>query len=331
MLVLVVAGITMLNAAGPAHDALVADLTAPQQRQAAYGLLYLGWNIGFAAGPAIGGFLLARHLGIMFLADAATALAALLLVMFLVPEARRAEASPGAPEAAASPPEALAITPDGLAVAPQALTSQNPEERGSILAVLFRRPALLILSAVLFGYLFAYSQWSFLLPIHLSRTFAESGARLYGLIAGLNGLTVMVFNPILTLIFKRSPYPLTIFIGGLLYAAGFGLLAFATSAPVFFALAFVFTLGEIANAISTMPFIMSMTPDSHRGRMSGAMQLMMGAGSAIGPVAVGALLNGTTIQTAWAAIGAVALVSSLLAGFVARRGHRSGGGRYLRV
>ena len=196
MMVFIVLGMTFLSAASPAHDALVADLVSPERRQSAYSLLYLGWNVGFAAGPAIGAFLLDSHLNVMFIGDAATALAALVMVMLFVPEIRRAESvdSP-APRAEAA-------------------------EKGSIVQVLMRRPVLLVLTLILFGYSFTYVQWGFLLPLQLSTLFSEAGTKAYGIVALVNGLTVIVANPSFSLMFKRMPLPRVIFIGGIFYAAG---------------------------------------------------------------------------------------------------------------
>lgn len=176
---------------------------------------------------------------------------------------------------------------------------------------------------LLLGYSFAYSQLSFLLPIQFSRLFGSSGAAKYGLIAGMNGLIVIVFNPVLTLLLRKWPLARTIFLGGLLYAVGFGLCGLATSVPLFIPLCFVFTLGEIANAIGTMPLIMARTPASHRGRMSGFVQLMQGSGSTIGPLAAGSALAVLPIGIAWAAVGGIALAFSLLA-LVAGKAERKG-------
>lgn len=65
--ILMLAGAAM-NAAGPAHDSLMADLTTPETREGAYSLSYMGWNIGFAIGPAIGGMLYENQiiLGLFF-------------------------------------------------------------------------------------------------------------------------------------------------------------------------------------------------------------------------------------------------------------------------
>jgi MFS family permease len=289
MLAFLILGVTCITAASPAHEALVADLVKTERRQSAYSLLYLGWNIGFAVGPAIGGFLLEEHLGLIFIGDAVTALVALVMVMLFVPE------------------------PDRVKTRAMADTQAEAEEKGSIMAVLFRRPVLLLVGLILFGYTFAYSQWGFLLPIQLSGIFSGSGSRVFGLLAGINGLTVIVFNPVLMLLFKRTPHYRVIFIGGLFYAIGFGLIGFAASEPLFFLLGFVFTLGEVASAISTMPFIMARTPSSHRGRMGGMAWILSGSGGAVGPIVIGAALKVISIKAAWIAVGCITLAFSAIA------------------
>jgi MFS family permease len=42
-------------AAQPASTAMTTDLTNPRNRKAAFSLLYLGGNVGFAVGPLISG------------------------------------------------------------------------------------------------------------------------------------------------------------------------------------------------------------------------------------------------------------------------------------
>jgi MFS family permease len=83
--VIILAGSAMTTA-GPAHDSLIADLTTPANRSGAYALSYLGWNIGFAVGPVMGGLLYQHHLSWVFIGDAITAFFALLLILFFIKE-----------------------------------------------------------------------------------------------------------------------------------------------------------------------------------------------------------------------------------------------------
>ena len=83
--VLMLASMSMVIA-GPAHDALIADLTTPKNRDGAYALSYMGWNIGFAIGPIIGGLLYENYLPLVFIGDAVTALISLSLIFIFIKE-----------------------------------------------------------------------------------------------------------------------------------------------------------------------------------------------------------------------------------------------------
>ncbi len=52
---LLILSVFFLGAAQPATTAMTADLTNPSNRKAAFSLLYIGNNIGFAVGPLIAG------------------------------------------------------------------------------------------------------------------------------------------------------------------------------------------------------------------------------------------------------------------------------------
>ncbi len=278
-----------MSAAGPAHDSLLADMTTPQNRQGAYGLSYLGWNMGFSIGPVLGGILYRHHLPLVFIGDGLTALLSLSLIMFFVKETvHRAKTEEIGPE-----------------------RSLERREKGSLLAVLRKRPVLIYFAFIIFGYNFAYSQWGFLLPLQIMRDFNQAGPAYFGLIAGFNGLVVMLFTPLITKLSDGVEEIRRMVVGGVLYALGFGMLGILNSLPVFFLSAFIFTLGEIVLAISVTPFIANRTPASHRGRMNAAIPVIMGLGHTLGPAVMGKVLTWTTVEGAWLLVGLVALVAAL--------------------
>ncbi|MGE5678671.1 MAG: MDR family MFS transporter [Pseudomonadota bacterium] len=278
-----------MSVAGPAHDSLIADLTTPDNRAGAYALSYMGWNLGFALGPTLGGFLYRRYLPLVFIGDALTALLSISLIFFFVKET--------------------------IGRTREEITDENRKlersEEGSIISVLLRRPILLYFSLIAFGYHFAYSQWNYLMPMHSMQNFGELGAQYFGWMASLNGLVVIIFTPILTKLTERTKGMRKMVFGILLYAAGFGMLGILNLLPHFFLSVFIFTLGEILLSISVMPFIANHTPASHRGRMNAILPTIMGTGYAIGPMVMGKILGHTSIESAWLLVGGVALVSAL--------------------
>jgi len=211
----------------PAHNALIADITTPENRDGAYSLTYMGFNIGFAVGPMIGGLLFENHLKLLFLGDAITALIATTLVLMFIGET-------------------IEKTKEDLGEERKLETRVE----GSIFKVLLSRPILIYFSLIMFGYNFVYSQWGFLMPLHTEQNFINEGANLYGKLASFNGFIVMVFTPLITSIFSNKKNIRKIFFGGILYTIGFGLLGFISTKLAFFLSVLIFTTGEILITIS---------------------------------------------------------------------------------
>ena len=281
---------TSMVIAGPAHDALIADLTTPENRDGAYALSYMGWNIGFAVGPILGGLLYENHLPLIFIGDAITALISLSLISIFIK--------------------------DTLHLTKQDVTGKGRDletrEEGSIISVLLKRPILIYFALCTFGYNFVYSQWSFMMPIHSNQNFLNLGAKYYGLMAGFNGLVVMLFTPLVTRASENTKHIRKMIYGGLLYAFGFGMLGILNTLPFFFVSVFIFTLGEIILAISITPFVANHTPMSHRGRMNAVLPIIFGMGYTLGPITMGKALGYISIESAWLILGMVAIVSSIL-------------------
>jgi MFS family permease len=290
LIYVILAASACMSVAGPAHDSLIADLTTPENREGAYALSYLGWNMGYAIGPMLGGFLYRAYLPLVFIGDAVTAMMSIGLIFFFIKET-------------------IGKTREDISDESRKLERR---EEGSIISVLLRRPILIYFSVIAFGYNFAYSQWHFLMPIHSMQNFGSIGAQYFGWMASLNGLVVILFTPILTKVTGRMKGMRKMVYGILFYAVGFGMLGILNSLPYFFLSVLIFTLGEILLSISVTPFIMNHTPVSHRGRMSAVLPTIMGMGYAIGPMAMGKILNYSSVESAWLIIGGLTTITAVL-------------------
>ncbi len=275
---------------GPSHSAMIADLTEGKQRNGAYSLLYFGLNIGFVFAMMIGGFLFEHSFRLLFLIDAGTVLIAVILIALFVSETH---------------PEKSVKTEE------EAETFRT-EKKVSVLKILFRKPVLLLFTLAVFGYRLVYAQWSFLIPLHAERNFSDKAGELQGQMGALNASIVVIFTLILTRIFRKLSNIQRIIIAGVFFLFGFGMLGFIDARYAFFLSIFVFTIGEIIEAISLMPFIMNHTPATHRGRVGSLLSIMFGAGIAIGPLLTGPLSEKYSFEFAWHIIAAIALASIIL-------------------
>lgn len=290
----------------PANLSIIADLTSKDQREAAYALSYMGFNLGFAVGPTIGGLLFNNFYAWIFWGDALTLFISVALVQFFIRETyqknRMDSGLRGLPQVDEKTEEPV----------------QDPMEAavsGSILKVLLQRPILLVFSSILLFYNFSYAQWHYLLPIQLESLYPQQGAATFGLLASLNGLVVLICTPLLTSGLRPYPALRRVALGGLLYLVGFGTFAFAENRLLFALGCIIFTLGEITITISYMPYVANRTPVSHRGRMNAVLPLLMGIGYTLGPVVMSRGLLIFDPQMGWTLISgvlALAVVSMLV-------------------
>ncbi len=271
--------------AEPANNAIMSDLTTPENREGAFSLSYMGFNLGFAIGPILGGLLFQLDLyHWIFWGDAATLLLSLVLILIYIPETFGKHTEN---------------------ISEDRVLEQAVE--GSTWSVLKTRPILIWFSLILLTYNFTYSQWGYLLPLHTVKNFTD-GAVFYGLLASINGLVVITCTPLVTKLIegKRDLYKNVL--GGLLYMIGFGGFAFATGKWGFVLCCFIFTIGEIIVTISFMPFLANRTPASHRGRINAILPLIMGMGRAFGPLIMGYVIQASSIEAGWQLVGVVMLV-----------------------
>ena len=193
---------------------------------------------------------------------------------------------------------------------------QNEMSKAPVFMVLFARPLLVVFALILLCIEFAYTQWSFSIPLHLGELFGDAGASYFGILASFNGILVIAFTPLLTRITQLARPIRVIACGAFCYAAAFGMLAFTTVLPLFYLSIFIMTVGEILIAINASTFMANMTPASHRGRMSSILPLLVGTGNAVSPMIMGNYISTHSIASAWILIGTISILSAALMWFL---------------
>ena len=277
----------------PAYDALNADLTTSENRQKSYSLLYMGVNIGFAIGPILGGMLYNDYLNILFIGDAVTTLISLGLFIKFIPETMNKQKN-------------IEV---GLN---RSILDTTIKEDESTFKVLLKIPILILFSLVMLTYQFGYTQIGFTLPIQLEELFGQNGASIYGFVAGINGLAVIILTPILTNITKKNNPIKIMSLGGIFYGVSFLMFGIVKSAVLFYIIMFIMTIGEVLVAINQGAFIANRTPISHRGRISSILPLIMGVGRAIGPSITGSIIYKYSMLTGWIIVSAIVITGAII-------------------
>ncbi len=287
MIVVIIAASCVSSMAGSCFDTIVANITTDENRKSSFSLIYIGLNLGFAIGPAIGGFLLANHLSIIFIGDAVTTLIAVALVAFFIDEKN-----------------VLISHNDSV---------MEEKTEGSIFKVFKERPLLIYFSLLMLTFDIAYSQFSFSFPLQINKVFGDvNGAKYYGLLASLNGVIVILLTPLITALTKKLRIISVMACGGLLYAASLAVCGFSNTIAAFFIIVVAYTTGEILISINSGTFIANLSPSSHRGRISSILPLIYGGGYMFGPTLMGQLTNTIGMTKAFIVIGAVSGCGALI-------------------
>jgi len=259
----------------PALMTSVSRSCPPEALPRSLSLLRLANNLGFAIGPAIGGFLAARHYGLLFVCDALTCWAAAAVLFALRLDVR-------SPPAASSRSE----TREG----------RSPWLDGPFLGFL----ALTTLLAMVFFQIFAT------MPLYLKDVYRLSEKGI-GMLLSVNGLSIALFEMVIVRALERRDRLRLAALGCVLICLGFGLLPLGSTWLFAAFTSLVWTAGEMV----TMPMINAAAaergPAVRRGAYLGAYTVAFSAGWVVAPSAGMAIYSGAGGTALWLAVGAMAL------------------------
>jgi len=286
----------------PPSGAMIADITSGERRVEAYGVLRIGGNLGWAVGPALGGFLAALSYASLFYVAAGVLLTAGILIAVLVeethPRRRRGREDAAGPERVAIPPVGPVGTGRGLS-----LTGTLAVLRDA----LFLRYCLvtLILFTVMGQLMATFSVYA---VDWAGRTKVELGA-----IYTLNGVMVVLLQFPVTRILAPLRMTSALIVGCLLYSIGYGMMGWGSSFALLLAGMFVVTAGEITCSPASMNLVANFSPEDQRGRYMGVYGIFNSFGWSVGPLVGGVLLDLATgrPKLLWSAIASLTVLAAI--------------------
>jgi MFS family permease len=271
----------------PASHALIGDLVPEEHRVIAFGVYRFAINLGFAAGPAVAGFLANRSFFIVFAADAATSVVFGTLALIALPQGLR--------------------------------TYSKDERAGEAVRTAVRdtRVVTFLLAATFAAAIDFQMGSTFALHV-LKQGFSTVT---YGALLSINGVMIIVFELLITTRIQRfDPRPV-IAIGYLLNGVGFALTGLAHNAGALAATVVIWTTAEMLYSPMAGAYMTSLAPERFRGRYMGLYVTMWSAGMLIGPTA-GTFLFERNATVLWWGCAVFGVISALLAAFGGSR--RSG-------
>lgn len=269
----------------PASAALVLDIAPKGETSEAYGILRVGQNAGWAAGPAIGGYLATSFsYGQTFLLAPISNLIALILLW------RVKETHHGYKEQ---------LSPRGMFMA-----AKNKK--------------FLVFVIIAMALSIVMGQLGSTLSIFTVDRLGFSEAH-YGLLLTTNGIVVILLQYFVAHLTARLPRATTLTIGSLCYSLGYLAFSWVTSMGLAVMAIVLVTLGEVIIAPTMLATVGDFANDYNRGRYMGLYGVAEMLGFSLGPVVGGILLDTFASPLAiWGTIGLIAFLAG--AGFQSWKG-----------
>jgi MFS family permease len=273
--------------AGPAHQAMVADILPEEQRAEGFAILRVVANLSWILGPTIGGLLATQSYLLLFATDAITSTATALIIYRLIPETK---------------PESIATGPAPSFL--QTLAGYSVVLRDRLYV------GFLVASMLM---LIVYQQMYSTLAVYL-RDVHGVPDRGYGLLLSLDALIVVLFQFWVTRRVRGYPPMLMMAAGTALYMIGFTMYGFVASYALFVVAIVIITVGEMIVVPLGQVLASFFAPEDMRGRYMAAFEFSWGIPAMIGPLAAGLVMDNFDPNWVWYASGIICAVA--IGGFI---------------
>jgi MFS family permease len=270
------------NIAGPARQAMVADILPEEKRSEGFGMLRVSGNLAWIIGPMIGGLLAAQSYLLLFVLDAITSVVTAVIVFKLIPETR--------PEAADERQQ-------------QSFLETLVGYRSVMADKLYL--AFLVTSMLM---LIVYQQMYNTLSVYL-RDVHGVPTQGYGFMLSLDAGTVVLFQFWVSRRVKRFPPMLMMALGTAFYMVGFSMYGFVATYPLFVVAILLITVGEMIVMPVGQALAARFAPEDMRGRYMAFYALSWTIPSAVGPWAAGLIMDNYDPRWVWYAAGIISIIA----------------------
>lgn len=267
----------------PAVNAMVTDLVSKDQRITAFSFLRIAGNLGWAIGPALGGFVAhTSYSNLFYLAGAITLFSG---IYFLV----------------------------SLRDVPRIKPEESHAFKLRDIFDLRRDTALYKYCLISFVLFLAVAQLVAALSVYSVGTIGISQTQL-GVLYTINGLMVVFLQFPVSAALKRFPLTKQLAAGALVYAIGYSSVGFASGFAFLVACMIVITLAEIMVSPASLTLVANLSSTGKYGRHMGLYGFFNMAGWSFGPTVGGALLDifDTQPHLMWLTISQLAVAACIL-------------------
>ena len=264
--------------AGPAHDAMIADILPEKQRQEGFGILRVVGNLSWMIGPTIGGFVANINFFYLFVIDAVISCVVAAIIFRALPETK-----------------------------PEPHAHEQHESFWQTLGgyrIVFRDFAFMAFMVAGMLMLIVYQQMYSTLSVYLrdNHSITPSG---YGFLMTTSAITVVLFQFWVSRVIKYRPPFLMMAIGTVFYMIGFALFGIVTVYILFALNIVIITIGEMIVVPTSQAIAANFAPETMRGRYMAIFGLSWAIPSTVGPGAAGYILDNYNPNLLWYIGGAI--------------------------
>ncbi|MDH4157893.1 MAG: MFS transporter [candidate division Zixibacteria bacterium] len=279
------AGVLLVNSVfgaifQPVANAMVSDILPDKQRLDGYAVTRSAGNLGWAAGPAIGGFLAKSSYALLFyIAAVLTIVSALIFLFFLV-----------------SPKVARVLDRFKL----------------SDLVAIKDDPYLAWHSILIFLLYLVVAQLIAPFSLYAVQIVGISEAQL-GFLYMMNGLIVVAFQIPVTRMLSGLRFTTQLILGALVYAVGYSMIGLWAGFNFFMIAMVVVTVAEVFMSPPSLALTARLAPEGRMGRYMGIYGFFVASGWSFGPLYGGLILDHFYKSPAicWLLISSLAVVSAI--------------------
>jgi MFS family permease len=270
--------------AGPAQQAMVADLLKGEQRAEGYGLVRVVGNLAMTIGPAIGGVLAGISYLLLFIIDAVASIITAFIVFKTIPETKPQKEE-------GQPTESIARTLAGYALV---------AKDGFFMAFIAATVVMVLV----------YTQMYSTLSVFLNRVHGIS-AQGFGYLMSMNAAMVVIMQFSITRKIRKFPPMLMMMAATFLYGIGYTMFGFVGSYG-FFALAMAtITMGEMIHIPVAQTLVASFAPEDMRARYMATYGIGWAIPNSIAPTLAGLVMDNYDPNWVWYLAGMLSLVGIL--------------------
>lgn len=268
--------------AGPARQAMVADLLVGDQRAEGFSLIRVVANLAVAIGPAIGGLLAGISYLLLFILDACASCITALIVYKAIPETKPEDAEGKASESII-----------------QTLNGYKLVTKNRLFMAFLAVTVLVVL---------VYSQMYSTLSVFLNRVHGVSSQG-FGYLMSMNAAIVVIMQYGIGRIVRKYPPMLMMLLASALYGIGYTMFGFVNIYALFMVAMAIITIGEMVHVPIAQALVAYFAPEDMRGRYMAAAGLSWELPNTVAALLAGLVMDNYEPRLLWYITGLLSLVA----------------------